>query len=47
MPMAAWRETLTIDRDQDVVGWARQITDGAYESVATIPVGDGESMDRR
>lgn len=36
--------TLTIDRDQDVVGWARQITDGAYESVATIPVGDGEEV---
>lgn len=36
--------TVTIDRDQDVVGWARQITDGAFESVATIPVADGEEV---
>jgi hypothetical protein len=34
--------TLTVDRDQDVVGWARQITDGSYESVATIPNTSGE-----
>lgn len=34
--------TLTVDRDQDVIGWARQITDGAFESVATIPTEDGE-----
>lgn len=30
--------TVTLDRDQDVIGWARQITDGAIESVASIPV---------
>lgn len=36
--------TVTIDRDQDVVGWARQITDGVFESVATIPVADGEEV---
>ncbi|WP_137972001.1 hypothetical protein [Pseudomonas sp. F(2018)] len=36
--------TLTADRDQDVVGWARQITDGAYESVASIPASDGEQV---
>ena len=36
--------TVTIDRDQDVVGWARHITDGAFESVATIPVADGEEV---
>lgn len=36
--------TLTVDRDQDVVGWARQITDGHYESVASIPAVDGEQM---
>lgn len=36
--------TLTIDRDQDVVGWARQITEGAFESVATIPTESGEQV---
>lgn len=36
--------TVTIDRDQDVVGWARQITDGAFESVATIPVDGGDEV---
>lgn len=30
----------TIDRDQQVTGWARHYTDGAFESVATIPNGD-------
>src|SRR5690606_42070543 len=29
--------TVTVDRDQDVIGWARQLTEGAYESVATVP----------
>lgn len=33
--------TLTIDTDQEVIGWSRQITDGIYESVATIPSVDG------
>ncbi len=32
----------TLDRDQQVLGWARHYTDGAIESVATIPVGDRE-----
>lgn len=32
----------TIDREQQVIGWARHFTDGAFESVATIPVGDRE-----
>lgn len=36
--------TLTIDRDQDVIGWARQITDGEFESVAAIPTVDGEQV---
>lgn len=36
--------TLTVDRDQDVVGWARQTTDGAYESVASIPYATGEQV---
>lgn len=34
--------TCTYDRDQDVVGWARQITDGIVESVSTIPVTGGD-----
>lgn len=29
--------TMSIERDQDAIGWARQITDGVYESVATVP----------
>ncbi|MDH0639093.1 hypothetical protein N5D52_19335 [Pseudomonas sp. GD03860] len=36
--------TMTVDRDQDVVGWARQITDGAFESVAAIPVEGGDQV---
>lgn len=36
--------TLTVDRDQDVVGWARQVTDGKFESVASIPTTGGEQM---
>lgn len=36
--------TMTVDRDQDVVGWARQITDGAFESVAAIPAVDGDQV---
>ncbi|MEB8079907.1 hypothetical protein NGI08_14020 [Klebsiella michiganensis] len=29
--------TMGIDRAQDVVAWSRQITDGVFESVASIP----------
>ncbi|PTS83999.1 hypothetical protein DBR00_11495 [Pseudomonas sp. HMWF032] len=36
--------TLTVDRDQDVIGWARQTTDGLFESVATIPTANGEQV---
>lgn len=36
--------TLTVDRDQDVIGWARQTTDGLYESVASLPSEDGEQV---
>ncbi|KAF1032964.1 MAG: hypothetical protein GAK37_00284 [Pseudomonas sp.] len=36
--------TMTVDRDQDVIGWARQITDGAFESVASIPTADGDQV---
>ncbi len=32
----------TLDRDQNVNGWAKHYTDGAVESVATIPVGNYE-----
>jgi hypothetical protein len=30
----------TIDREQQVTGWARHYTEGAFESLATIPNGD-------
>lgn len=36
--------TLTIDRDQDVIGWSRQITAGQFESVATAPDADGDQV---
>lgn len=36
--------SVTVDRDQDVIGWARQITDGAFESVAAIPVSEGDEV---
>ncbi|MCB2251792.1 hypothetical protein KTQ74_07800 [Pseudomonas chlororaphis] len=36
--------TMTVDRDQDVIGWARQVTDGAFESVASIPTPDGDQV---
>lgn len=36
--------TMTVDRDQDVIGWARQITDGAYESAASIPTSTGDQV---
>lgn len=29
--------TIAIDRAQDVIVWSRQVTVGAFESVATIP----------
>ena len=29
--------TVTIDRSENVTGWASQVTDGIYESIATIP----------
>ena len=32
--------TCTLDRDQSVIGWAKHYTEGAFESVATIPNGD-------
>jgi hypothetical protein len=36
--------TVSVDRDQDVVGWARQITAGTYESVASIPAASGDEL---
>ncbi|NUT87170.1 hypothetical protein HNO91_12105 [Pseudomonas corrugata] len=36
--------TMTVDRDQDVIGWARQTTDGAFESCASIPIADGDQV---
>ncbi|EKT4541542.1 hypothetical protein QEM15_003751 [Pseudomonas putida] len=36
--------TMTVDRDQDVIGWARQVTDGYFESVAAIPVEGGDQI---
>jgi hypothetical protein len=36
--------SLTVEREQDVVGWARHTTDGYFEAVATIPVADGEQV---
>jgi hypothetical protein len=32
----------TIEREQSVIGWAQHYTDGAFESVATIPNGEQE-----
>jgi hypothetical protein len=34
----------TLDRDQTVTGWAEHYTEGAFESVATIPNGDREEV---
>jgi len=34
----------TLDRDQSVTAWARHVTEGAFESVASIPNGDREEV---
>lgn len=34
----------TIDRDQDVIAWARHTTDGLYEAIATIPGENGDDL---
>lgn len=36
--------TMAIDRDQDAIGFARQVTDGFFESVAAIPNGDTDQL---
>lgn len=34
----------TIDRDEGVIAWARQVTDGEIESIASMPVDEGEQL---
>jgi hypothetical protein len=36
--------TLTIDRDQDVIAWSRQTTQGIFESVESVPTSDGDAV---
>lgn len=36
--------SVTVDREQEVIGWALQTTGGAYESVATAPGEGGEEV---
>lgn len=36
--------TCTLDRDQQVTGWAKHYTEGAFESVSTIPNGTSEQV---
>jgi hypothetical protein len=33
--------TLSADRDQDVFGWSRQVTQGAFESIEVVPTPSG------
>jgi hypothetical protein len=36
--------SVTIERDQDVIGWARHSTDGTFESCACIPIATGDQI---
>ncbi|MFU1927504.1 hypothetical protein ACLQ9J_04145 [Bordetella hinzii] len=36
--------TMTIDRDEGVIAWTRQETDGAFESVCVVPAGDVDEV---
>lgn len=36
--------TCTIDRDQNVVGWTKHLSDGLFESVCAIPASDGDRV---
>lgn len=36
--------SVTFDRDLDVIAWARHETDGAVESIASLPFGDSEQV---
>ena len=36
--------TCTIDRDQDLVGWTRIVTDGVVESICRVPVSSGDQV---
>ncbi|MDQ3056470.1 MAG: hypothetical protein M3Q96_01790, partial [Pseudomonadota bacterium] len=35
---------LTCERDQDVFGWTRQLTQGSFENVEVVPTQDGASV---
>jgi len=35
---------MSIERDQDAIGWSRQLTDGTYESVATMPYNNEDQV---
>lgn len=36
--------TLSIDREENVIAWARHYTDGEFESVASIPAAEGNQV---
>jgi hypothetical protein len=36
--------TLALERDQEVAAWSRQVTDGQFESAASIPGEDGDEL---
>jgi hypothetical protein len=36
--------TLSRNADQEVIGWARQVTDGVVESICSIPYGDKDQL---
>src|SRR3546814_305615 len=36
--------TLTADRDQEVFAWSRQVTQGNFECVETVPTPDGDRL---
>jgi len=36
--------SVTFDRDLDIIAWCRQVTDGAVESIASMPAGDTEQV---
>jgi hypothetical protein len=36
--------TLSINREQEVLGWGRKVTDGQFESICAIPYGDKDQF---
>jgi hypothetical protein len=36
--------SMTLLRDQEVIGWGRHITDGSFESIAVIPGSEGDEL---